>query len=61
MRFVDKNNKKYFKFNFFGQNHNYGIVLESSFIIIVVIVLYCTNPLRKNDIYYLLHLLIKLG
>jgi len=29
---------------------NFGMVLEFEFIIIVIIVLYCINPLEKNDI-----------
>jgi len=35
---------------------NYGFVLEYEFIIILIIILYCTKPLGKNDIfYYLVH------
>jgi len=42
-------------FKFLHINSNYGIVLKSKFIIIAFIVLYCTNPLIRTIIYYLLH------
>jgi len=42
---------------FMHNNLNYGIVLESNFIIIVIIVLYCTNPLeKKNDIFIICYI-----
>jgi len=37
-------------------NLNHEIILESKFIIIVTIVVYCTNPLENNDIFIICYI-----